>query len=527
MKACALTAGVVKQAVVLAKRRGHAQVTPLHVATTMLASPGGLFRVACQESHSHPLQCKALELCFNVALNRLPASFASQNPSISNALVAAFKRAQANQRRGTTDSQPQQPLVKIQYNHLIVSILDDPSVSRVMREAGFSRNVDVIIKTLITKQKRSVAIVGESTAALSATVKALIRKIERGEVAEPLGEVKVVSIPPLCNLRGDEVEMWMSELSRLVQSLLRRGVVLDFGDLCDYVEKEGSYNMIMEIERLVWGIGEIERFWVMGIATFQTYMRCRDGYNSLPSHHSLMKGMEVERMERWSFHAVWNVGRNFVSKQGICRRVVTSEPRRGLKEESRRLNDKDKKCETVRELHMKWNSFCSSTHYRPSSSSSPFSSGDAMETDVLQKFKEFNSENLNLLCNTLEEKVPSHKQIIPEITGTILQSGPWTHLNQSGMLKRKTQSIDGVIKEDTWLLFLGLDKNQAKEKIARELARIVFGSYSSFTSIGVSGSCIDRFVEAVEADPRRVFLVEDLEKANYSSRMGIKVPTTN
>lgn len=324
-------AGVVKQAVVLAKRRGHAQVTPLHVATTMLAAPGGLFRVACQDSHSHPLQCKALELCFNVALNRLPAS-ASQNPSISNALVAAFKRAQAHQRRGTTDSQPQQPLVKIQFNHLVVSILDDPSVSRVMREAGFSstqvkinveksisplspksklqtptltlssssssslsssssssspppssEDVDVIIETLIRKHKRSVALVGESTAALSATVKALIHKIERGEAAEPLREVKVVTIPPLCSLRGDEVEMKMSEITRLVQSLLRRGVVLYLGDLSDYLEKEGSYNMIMEIGRLVWGIGEMERFWVMGIATFQTYMRCRDGYNSLQS----------------------------------------------------------------------------------------------------------------------------------------------------------------------------------------------------------------------------------------------------
>ena len=143
--------------------------------------------------------------------------------------------------------------------------------------------MDVIIETLIKKQKRSVALVGESTAALSATVKALIRKIERGEAAEPLREVKVVSIPPLCSLRGDEVDMRMSELSRLVQSLLRIGVVLYVGDLSDYLEKEGGYNMIMEIGRLVWGIGEMERFWVMGIATFHTYMRCRDGYNSLQS----------------------------------------------------------------------------------------------------------------------------------------------------------------------------------------------------------------------------------------------------
>ncbi|KAI6670053.1 hypothetical protein NL676_004938 [Syzygium grande] len=137
---------VVKQAVTLARRRGHAQVTPLHVANAMLASSTGLLRRSCLQSHSHPLQCKALELCFNVALNRLPASTSSPllsphtpHPSLSNALVAAFKRAQAHQRRGSVENQ-QQPILalKIEVEQLIISILDDPSVSRVMREAGFS-----------------------------------------------------------------------------------------------------------------------------------------------------------------------------------------------------------------------------------------------------------------------------------------------------------------------------------------------------------------------------------------------------
>ncbi|XP_030449573.1 protein SMAX1-LIKE 3-like isoform X2 [Syzygium oleosum] len=137
---------LVKQAVTLARRRGHAQVTPLHVASAMLASSTGLLRRSCLQSHSHPLQCKALELCFNVALNRLPASTSSPllsphtpHPSLSNALVAAFKRAQAHQRRGSVENQ-QQPILalKIEVEQLIISILDDPSVSRVMREAGFS-----------------------------------------------------------------------------------------------------------------------------------------------------------------------------------------------------------------------------------------------------------------------------------------------------------------------------------------------------------------------------------------------------
>ncbi|KAL9319031.1 hypothetical protein ACSQ67_015548 [Phaseolus vulgaris] len=148
-------ATLVKQAVTLATRRGHAQVTPLHIATVMLATSTGLLRKACLQCHSHPLQYKALELCFNVSLNRLPASTPSPllspsystTPSLSNALVAAFKRAQAHQRRGSTENQ-QQPILalKIEVEQLIVSILDDPSISRVMREAGFS---SALVKTRV------------------------------------------------------------------------------------------------------------------------------------------------------------------------------------------------------------------------------------------------------------------------------------------------------------------------------------------------------------------------------------------
>ncbi|KAK3142656.1 hypothetical protein QOZ80_4BG0349580 [Eleusine coracana subsp. coracana] len=174
-------ATVVKQAVSLARRRGNAQVTPLHVASAMLAAPGGLLRAACLRSHSHPLQCKALELCFNVALNRLPASAAVASspllgghghhhyypPSLSNALVAAFKRAQAHQRRGSVESQQQPVLaVKIELEQLVVSILDDPSVSRVMREAGFSSTQ---VKANVEQAVCSSAAAAANTSASTAT----------------------------------------------------------------------------------------------------------------------------------------------------------------------------------------------------------------------------------------------------------------------------------------------------------------------------------------------------------------------
>lgn len=139
-------ASILKQAVTEACKRGHAQATPLHVAATLLVSPSSPLRRACLQTHSphssHLPPCRGLELCFNIALDRLQAAqgpLPNGQPSYSNALVAALKRAQAHQRRGCPEQQ-QQPLlaVKVELEQLIISILDDPSVSRVMREAGFS-----------------------------------------------------------------------------------------------------------------------------------------------------------------------------------------------------------------------------------------------------------------------------------------------------------------------------------------------------------------------------------------------------
>ncbi|KAL6842277.1 hypothetical protein ACP4OV_027925 [Aristida adscensionis] len=156
-------AAALARAIEEAARRRHGQTTPLHVAAALLASPAGLLRQACARAAAaagppaagaaagaHPLHCRALELCFNVALERLPAgasaaAAAAQGPAgaaappVSNALVAALKRAQAQQRRGCPEA-AQQPLlaVKVELEQLVLSILDDPSVSRVMREASFS-----------------------------------------------------------------------------------------------------------------------------------------------------------------------------------------------------------------------------------------------------------------------------------------------------------------------------------------------------------------------------------------------------
>ncbi|XP_043724439.1 protein SMAX1-LIKE 6-like isoform X2 [Telopea speciosissima] len=149
--ACALD-----EAVGVSRRRGHAQTTSLHAVSAFLALPSSSLREACtrarSSSYSPRLQFKALELCFGVALDRLPSSQALEEPPISNSLMAAIRRSQANQRRHPDSfhfhqQQQQQQhsslsCVKVELRQLTLSILDDPVVSRVFAEAGF-RSCDI------------------------------------------------------------------------------------------------------------------------------------------------------------------------------------------------------------------------------------------------------------------------------------------------------------------------------------------------------------------------------------------------
>lgn len=354
-------ASVVKQAVSLATRRGHAQVTPLHVASAMLTtSPSGLLRKACLNCHSHPLQCKALELCFNVALNRLPAStptpllgphynhhaVINNNPSLSNALVAAFKRAQSHQRRGSIETQNQPILaLKIEVEQLVISILDDPSVSRVMREAGFS---STIVKSKLEQPSSSSSTQPHTiTSTTSATLKPWsstsadvdvnsvdddvasvvsevmdkrknvvivgdhyynAERLARG-VLERLGSsvnnVQVVTVPLVSfrSLVKEEVERKIVELRCLVKSshvAARRGIVLYLGNLewlVQFWSTNNNYHnnntvskkcycpvehMVMEVKRLVSLSNEsCGKVCLMGVSTFKTYTTCKTCQPSL------------------------------------------------------------------------------------------------------------------------------------------------------------------------------------------------------------------------------------------------------
>ncbi|GAB4855184.1 hypothetical protein Ancab_023811 [Ancistrocladus abbreviatus] len=736
-------ASIVKQAINLARRRGHAQVTPIHVATVMLASPSGLLKTACLKSHSYPLQCKALELCFNVALNRLPTTSPSpilgphsHLPSLSNALVAAFKRAQAHQRRGSIENQ-QQPILalKIETEQLVISILDDPSVSRVMREAGFSspqvkanivgqsvslevcsqstplsshskdtisplilragisqslpispfeltfskpsnqaRNEDVlgVIHSLVDKRKKkNTIVVGECLNDCEGVVRGIKDRIEGGDVPLDLKCVQFLSLPiiSLKNLSREEVDLKLGELRCLLKSSVGRGVVLYLGDLKwvseywaffgDYQRRSYYYpveHLIMGLRKLVFSNVENGRLWLLGIATFNSYMKCKTGHPSLETlldlhplavpvgsldlSLNLDSNVKGERKSIVSGDVFgWPLHENRIVMDLTCctdcsanfhrearslavsirnnESTITTSTSSSLpswlqkcKEESREQSPSDQEYAQIKELCQKWNLFCGSTHkiahfpgkrLKLSSSSSPFSSTPISSYDqhnpylhetklswpiifenkwpsrnspevnepkpdllsnpnsmpnsassseateaVMEKpssgtgFKEQNEKNLKEMCFALEKKVPWQKDVIPEIASTVLKC-------RSGMMtsskKGKCNCREG--KRETWLFFLGVD-GDGKLKIARELAKLVFGSQSSFKCIGLSNfslttradstedlrnkrmrnqsghGYLEKFAEVVRDDPHRVFYVEDVEQVDHYSQKGIK-----
>ncbi|KAJ9160340.1 hypothetical protein P3X46_025751 [Hevea brasiliensis] len=140
------------EAVNVARRRGHGQTTSLHAISALISLPSSILRDACactrNSAYSSRLQFKALELCLSVSLDRVPVNQLSDEQPVSNSLMAAIKRSQAKQRiqpenfhlyhqLSQQQSSASMSCIKVELQNLILSILDDPVVSRVFEEAGF------------------------------------------------------------------------------------------------------------------------------------------------------------------------------------------------------------------------------------------------------------------------------------------------------------------------------------------------------------------------------------------------------
>ncbi|XP_020098644.1 chaperone protein ClpB1-like [Ananas comosus] len=115
----------------LAQGAGHAQMTPLHVASALASDPSGLLRQAISSDASSADAADAFERAVARGLKKLP----SQSPPpddvpASTALVKAIRRAQSSQKaRGDSH---------LAVDQLILGLLDDPQVAEALKEAGVS-----------------------------------------------------------------------------------------------------------------------------------------------------------------------------------------------------------------------------------------------------------------------------------------------------------------------------------------------------------------------------------------------------
>ncbi|KAL1549678.1 protein SMAX1-LIKE 3-like [Salvia divinorum] len=479
---------IVKQALSLARRRGHAQVSPLHVASAMLSSPAGLLKRACLQSHSHPLQCKALELCFNVALNRLPTSSPapllaphSHLPSLSNAIVAAFKRAQAHQRRGSIESQQQSSILalKVEVEQLAISILDDPSVSRVMREAGFS----------------------------STQVKANVEH-HRSASSQPQ-QSKHISVPAppaaaLASLRqslhpltlSSPLDLTLHRCGMHDQAEEKKQQLASCWDCTDNFKKEAELAVISSGARLPSWLQQYKDDMKKQLISSN---QKSDNIKVLCKKWNTICNSSLHKKPHF-LEKVWNLSSSSSPSDQDKSKILLNWPE---------ILDGDAQLSKPELL--------SNPNSSPNSASSSEASHDMK---LPHKFDELNSENLRILTAALEEKVQWQKHIVPEIATAILRC-------RSGTTRRR---------RDSWLAFLGSDDN-GKALMAKGAAKVVFGSEDDLVVIGLSrwrddsaeevasgskrardehgGEVYNRFAEAVRDNPRRLFYVEDVDQMDY------------
>ncbi|KAI4385785.1 hypothetical protein MLD38_003779 [Melastoma candidum] len=138
--------------------------------------------------------------------------------------------------------------------------------------------------------------------------------------------------------------------------------------------------------------------------------------------------------------------------------------------------------------------------------------------DYALGFDEHTAENVKILTDALESTVPWQRVVIPLLVDTILRC-------------RSRKS-----KETTWMAFLGTD-SIGKEKVARELAKTVYGSHAFFMPVAASpgnitrlasrkrareeiaeSGYLHRFAEAVNENPHRVFFLEGFDQAGNFSK---------
>ncbi|KZV25750.1 hypothetical protein F511_04811 [Dorcoceras hygrometricum] len=250
-------AATLDDAVAVAKRRSHAQTTSLHAISALLALPSSSLREACARARSSAcptrLQFRALELCVGVALDKVSACKSSdEDPPVSNSLMAAIKRSQANQRRhpdtfhlyqqqlnSNSSNQTSVAVVKVELRHFIVSILDDPISTEIVDES--SQRVGEI---LVKGNKRNPLMIGVCAKdALRNFIEGL-KKGGTGYVPKEIDGLNLISVDLELSkfinkdLSEEMLELKFKEVADMSENCQGTGMIVNCGDLKPFVDAE-------------------------------------------------------------------------------------------------------------------------------------------------------------------------------------------------------------------------------------------------------------------------------------------------
>ncbi|KAK1428664.1 hypothetical protein QVD17_17503 [Tagetes erecta] len=340
-------------AVTVARRRSHSQTTSLHAVSALLSLPTSILRDACararSSAYSPRLQFRALELCVSVSLDRLPSSKSKtldDQPPVSNSLMAAIKRSQANQRRHPEtfhfyqmhqlqSSQLSQSHIKVELKHFVLSILDDPIVSRVFGDAGF-RSTDIKIAILhppavssyrkpltfppvflcnlpetvnfpfavheqededfkriglvfAKKTSKNPLLIGVcSDSVLTGFINSLksTGKTKPNFLPVEIGDLSVVTIRNEISefvsgkLSEDLMDLKLKEVRLKLERCGNGGCVVNFGELKVFVDGELLKHVVLEMSKLVHDYGE--KLWLIGsVVSYESYMKVLGTFPSL------------------------------------------------------------------------------------------------------------------------------------------------------------------------------------------------------------------------------------------------------
>ncbi|KAJ0102943.1 hypothetical protein Patl1_05852 [Pistacia atlantica] len=354
-----------------------------------------------------------------------------------------------------------------------------------------ARNDDVmsVLCTLVNK-KRNTLIVGGCLATTEGIIRGIVEKFERGQVPGDLRYAQFISLPlfSLRNSSKEEVEQKLVELRCLVKSYIGHPSLETMWEFHPLTIPGGSLSLSLNLESdsprtkaqrdgFAWPLfeGGVDNHFYSGCSlSFNREAQKKDSGNTitvatnstLPSwlrqykEESRKKAIAdqecvdspVQKRAKYP-EKFLDFSSSSPSSVSISSWPLISEPKRVPKEHQFWVSETSEEAyESSLRNHPKPDLLSN-----PNSSPNSASSSELVveeDNDGLNRFKVLNDENLKILCDALERKVPWQIEIVQEIATTILQC-------RSKQNNSKECCREG--KEDTWLLFSGAD-SQAKEK---------------------------------------------------------------